>query len=64
MAIFSTVCKPDNFVSHISLKLNFTNIHGFYSNFVGYESFLQPNSLIILAIYEKNLEDSEGVIFL
>ena len=28
MAIFSKACKPDNFESHNSLKLSFTNIRG------------------------------------
>ena len=33
-------CKPDNFESHYSLKLSFTNIQDLCSNFVECESFL------------------------
>ena len=33
-------CKPDNFESHYSLQLSFTNIQDFCSNFVECESFL------------------------
>ena len=41
MAILSKACKPDNFESHNSLKLSFTNIRGLRSNyFVDCESFL------------------------
>ena len=41
-----------------SLKLNFTNIQGLRSNFVGCESFLESNYLDILALCETNLDDS------
>ena len=58
MAILSKVCKPDNFESHNSLKLSFTNIQGLYSNFVDCESFLESNSPDILALCETNLDDS------
>ena len=58
MAILSKVCKPDNFESHNSLKLNFTNIRGLRSNFVDCESFLESNSPEILALCETNLDDS------
>ena len=34
MAILSKACKPDNFVSHNSLKLSFMNIRGLRSNLV------------------------------
>ena len=44
MAILSKGCKPDNFESHISLKLSFTNIRDRCSNFVECESFLESNS--------------------
>ena len=44
MAILSKGCKLDNFEPHNSLKLNFTNILGLHSNFVGCESFLESNS--------------------
>ena len=43
MAILSKACKPDNFESHNSLKLNFTNIRGLCSNFVDHEYFLESN---------------------
>ena len=58
MAILSKVCKPENFESHNSLKLNFTNIQGLRSNFVDCESFLESNSPDILALCETNLNDS------
>ena len=58
MAILSKVCKPDNFESHNSLKLSFTNIQGLRSNFVDCESFLESNSPDILALCETNLDDS------
>ena len=58
MAILSKACKPDNFESHNSLKLSFTNIQGLRSNFVDCESFLESNSPDILALCETNLDDS------
>ena len=58
MAILSKACKPDNFESHNSLKLNFTNIRGLLSNFVDSESFLESNSPDILALCETTLDDS------
>ena len=58
MAILSKACKPDNFESHNSLKLSFTNIRGLCSNFVDCESFLETNSPDILAPCETNLDDS------
>ena len=58
MAILSKTCKPDNFESHNSLKLSFTNIRGLCSNFVDCESFLESNSPDILAPCETNLDDS------
>ena len=54
MAILSKACKPDNFESHNSLKLSFTNIRGLRSNFVDCESFLESNSPDILALCETN----------
>ena len=54
----SKACKPDNFESHNSLKLSFTNIRGFCSNFVDCESFLESNSPDILALCDRNLDDS------
>ena len=58
MTILSKACKPDNFESHNSLKLSFTNIRGLRSNFVDCESFLESNSPDILALCETNLHDS------
>ena len=58
MTILSKACKPDNFESHNSLKLSFTNIRGLRSNFVDCESFLESNSPDILALCEANLNDS------
>ena len=57
MAILSKACKLDNFESHNSLKLSFTNIRGLRSNFVDCESFLESNSPDILALCETNLDD-------
>ena len=58
MAVLSKGCEPDNFESHISLKLSFTNIRVLRSNFVVCESFLESHSLDILALCEINLDDS------
>ena len=58
MAILLKACKSDNFESHNSLKLSFTNIQGLRSNFVDCESFLESNSPDILALCETNLDDS------
>ena len=60
MAILSNGCKPDNFESHNSLKLSFTNIRGLRSTFVDCESFLESNSPVILALCKTNLDDSIG----
>ena len=58
MVLLSKGCKPDNFESCNSLKLRFTNIRGLCLNFVECESFLESNSLDILALYEANLDYS------
>ena len=58
MVILSKACKPDNFESHNSLKLSFTNIRGLRSNFVDCESFLESNSPDIFALCETNLDHS------
>ena len=58
MAILSNACKPDNFESRNSVKLSFKNIRGLRSNCVDSESFLESNSLDILALCETNLDDS------
>ena len=58
MAIFSKARKPDNFESHNSLKLSFTNIRGLRWNFVDSETFLESNSPDILALCETNLDES------
>ena len=51
-------CKQDNFESHNSLKLGFTNIWGLRSNFADCKSFLESNSPDILVVCETNLDDS------
>ena len=53
MATLSKGCKLDNFESHNSLKLSFTNISGLRSNFVECESFLESYSPEILAVWDK-----------
>ena len=58
MAILSKASKLDNFESHNSLKLSFTNIQGLRSNFADCESFLESNSPDILALCETNMDDS------
>ena len=58
MVLLSKGCKPDNFESHNSLKLSFTNIRGLRSNFAECESFLESNFSNSLALCEKNLNDS------
>ena len=58
MIILSKACKPDNFESHNSLKLSFTNIRGLRSNFVDCKSFLESNSPDILAQCQTNLDNS------
>ena len=58
MAILSKGCKPDNFESHNSLTVSFTNICGLHSNFIECESFLESSSPDILALCETNLDDS------
>ena len=58
MAILSKGCKPDNFKSHNSLKLSFTNIWGLRSNFVECESFLESNTPDFLVLCKTNLDDS------
>ena len=58
VVILSKACKADNFESHNSLKLSFTNIRGVRSNFVDCESLLESNSPHILALCETNLDDS------
>ena len=58
MVILAKGRKPDNFESHSSLKLSFTNIQGLRPNFVDCESFLESNFPDILALCETNLDDS------
>ena len=58
MAILSKAHKPNNFESHTSLKLSFTNIRGLYSSFVGCKSFHKSSSSNSLALCETNLDDS------
>ena len=58
MAILIKGRKTDNFELHNSLELSFMNIRGLCSNFVDCESFLESNSLDILALCEINLDDT------
>ena len=58
MTILSKACKPDNFQSHNSLKLSFTNIRDLRSNSVDCKSFLESHSPDILALCKANLDDS------
>ena len=55
--MLSKGCEPDNFEPHNSLKLSFANIWGLRSNFVECESFLESNSVGILALCETNVDD-------
>ena len=55
IAILSKGCKPENFASHNSPRLNFTNIQDLHSNFVECEPFLELNSPDILPLCETNL---------
>ena len=57
MAILSKRCKPDNFESHNSLKLSFTNVRGLRSNFAKCESFITQNSPGIFALCETYLDE-------
>ena len=56
--MLSKACKPDNFESHNSLKLSFTNIRGLRSNLVDCESFFESNCPDNFALCETNLDDS------
>ena len=58
MAILSRACKPDNFESHNSLKLSFTNIWGLCSNFVDCEFFFKSDSPDIPVLCEATLDNS------
>ena len=57
MAIISRFTKPGTPKSHTSLKVSYTNIRGFRSNFLHCESYLETNLPDILALSETNLED-------
>ena len=59
MVIFLKGHKPDNFDSHNSLKVSFTNIRGLLSSFVEYESFLESNSPDVLGLCETNLDSTD-----
>ena len=58
MAMLTKARKPDNFESHNSPKLSFTNIQGLRLNFVDCKSFLESNFPDILAVCETNLDNS------
>ena len=53
----SKIYKPDNFISHKSLKFSFTNTQGLHLKFNGCESLLESNFLDILVLCETNLDD-------
>ena len=57
MAILSKACKPDDFESHESLKLSFTNVRGLRLNFFDCESYLGSHSPDVLALSETILDD-------
>ena len=57
MTILSKECKTDNFESHNSLKLSFTNVHGLRLNFDECEFLLESNSPKVLALCETKLDD-------
>ena len=60
MAIFSKACIPDNFESHNSLKLSFTNSQGLHSNFLDCESSASDKAKLFAKNFSKNsnLDDS------
>ena len=58
MTILSKGCKTDNFESHKSLELSFSNIGGLSLSVVECEPFLESNSPDILALFETKLDDS------
>ena len=49
--------KPGTPKSHTSLKVSYTNIRGFCSNFLRCESYLETNLPDILALSKTNLDD-------
>ena len=53
MTILSKACKPDNFESHNSLQLSFTNIRGLRSNFVVNLSLNQTLLTFLLCVYDS-----------
>ena len=55
ITILSKARKTDNFESHNSLEVSFTNMRGLYLNFVECESFSESNFPDILALDETNL---------
>ena len=58
MAILSKGRKPDNFESHNSLKLSFTNIQGLCLYLVDCKVFLKSNSPDIPALCKTYLDNS------
>ena len=46
MAILSKLCKPDNFEWHNSIKLGFTNIRDFRTNFFDCQSLIDKEGLL------------------
>ena len=56
--VLLSVHERDNFESHNSLNLSFTNVRGFRSNYIACESFLESNSPDILVLCKANVEES------
>ena len=56
--LLSKWCKPDNFESHNSIKVSFTNVWGLCSSFIECESLLESNFPDILFLCETNLDES------
>ena len=50
MVVLSKACKTDNFESHYSLKLSFTNIRGLRSNLVDHQSSLNQTLTLLLCV--------------
>ena len=57
MAILLKACKPDNFESHISLKLNFMNIWGLHSNLL-IVKLSSNQTLLTFLLCKTNLDDA------
>ena len=58
MAKKTKLVKPAHSKTHNSLKVSYTNIRGFRSNFLHCESYLQSHLPDILALCETNLDET------